>query len=94
MSALATTDFQDRVDQLRSAVSPDALLARAGCTDEFLDLYTATDDPAVREVIGEFLGRTVGRTLLEGREVLDALALVSAAADVEAAFAPLLLPEA
>jgi hypothetical protein len=94
MSALATTDFHHRVDELRSAVRATDLLARADCTDHFLDLYAAIDEPAVRDVIGEFLAASVGRTLLEGREVLDALALVSAAVDVESAFAPLLLPGA
>jgi hypothetical protein len=94
-AAIATENRRgllDLVDELWSATVATELVARPRCADDFLDLYGATDEPAVHEEIAAFLTRTTGRTMLEGTEVLDALGRVAAAAAVESAFSPLVLP--
>jgi hypothetical protein len=85
-------DLLDLVDELWCATAATALVARPRCADDFLDLYGATDEPGVREEIAAFLTRTIGRTMLEGTEVREALGRVAAAAAVESAFAPFVLP--
>jgi hypothetical protein len=82
----------DLVDTQWQATQPTDLVPRAQCVDDLLDLYGMTDDPAVHEEIGAVLAGLAGRTLLEGTEVHSALARVVAAAEVEAAFARLVIP--
>ncbi len=84
----------DLVDERWQATDPAGLVARAEAVDVLLDLYGLTTDPAVHEEIGEVVTGWAGRTLLEGREVLEGLQRVAAAACVESAFASLVLPDA
>ena len=84
----------DLVDERWQTTDPAGLVARSEAVDALLDLYGLTDDPAVHEEIGDVVTGWSGRTLLEGREVIEGLQRVAAAAAVESAFAALVLPEA
>jgi hypothetical protein len=87
----ATTAYTMIVDTLWAATSTDELVSRDRCVDDFLDLYGATANVAVRREIEGFIGRISSRSLISAPEIREVLTEIGAAAGVESAFEHLVL---
>ena len=67
------------------------IISQSKVVDLLLDLYSAVEEPAVRDEIGSALALLSRRNLVTATELRAALAVIETAAQVEAAFAHLLL---
>ena len=74
------------VETIWAWAAEETYLSKGRCCDQFLDLYNATDLPAVRREVVAFLEVLSCRTIVTADEVRHALRAVCAAAEVETAF--------
>jgi hypothetical protein len=78
--------FFAALDPFLSARDGEAVWSQSRCVDVLLDLYNATDSPAVRDVISDMLDDMRHLSSVRADEMRGHVVLLAAAASVEAAF--------
>jgi hypothetical protein len=78
--------FITQLDAAIADVQDQCLVSQGRCVDHLLDLYTMTTDPVVRAAVAFAIDDIRRLSAVRSAELVDALRLIAAVAEIEAAF--------